>query len=120
MKHLILLLSLFVGILNISCTETIYVEILPEAATVTTISVYRWSVTHIDGTPYINAEGKITNKGTRNIKNIRVLISSNYGDTRMTRPSPGSLIVDEIGNWLVSGVPGTYIQSKAALFEEDD
>jgi len=105
-----------------SCSETIYIEI-PEdddfISTTCAISIYRWSVTHIDGTPYIEADGMITNRGPSNIKNIRIIVSSNYGDTRMTRPTPQALEVDEIGSWSVHSIPGTYIQSKAALFEED-
>ncbi len=122
MKHLSILFILMTALFQYSCSETIYIEI-PEdddfISTTCAISIYRWSVTHIDGTPYIEADGMITNRGPSNIKNIRIIVSSNYGDTRMTRPTPQALEVDEIGSWSVHSIPGTYIQSKAALFEED-
>jgi hypothetical protein len=122
MKHLSIPFILMTALFQYSCSETIYIEI-PEdddfISTTCAISIYRWSVTHIDGTPYIEADGMITNRGPSNIKNIRIIVSSNYGDTRMTRPTPQALEVDEIGSWSVHSIPGTYIQSKAALFEED-
>jgi hypothetical protein len=122
MKHLSIFIILITTLFQYSCSETIYIEI-PEdddfISTTCAISIYHWSVTHIDGTPYVEADGMITNRGPSNIKNIRIIVSSNYGDTRMTRPTPHALEVDEIGSWSVHSVPGTYIQSKAALFEED-
>jgi len=123
MKHLSILIIIVTSLFKFSCSETIYIEIPVEEYEPTTycaISIYRWSVTHIDGTPYIEADGMITNRGPSNIKNIRIIVSSNYGDTRLVRPTPQALEVDEIGSWHVYGVPGTYIQSKAALFDIDD
>ena len=117
MKNFIIFICF--GFFNLSCEKIVYVEIPPDISSTVTISVYHWSVTHREGTPYIEAEGKVTNKGPNNITNIRILISSNFGDTRMVRSSPQSLVVDEIGNWFIYNVPGTYIQSKAALYDED-
>ena len=122
MKHLSIPFILMTALFQYSCSETIYIEI-PEdddfISTTCAISIYRWSVTHIDGTPYIEADGMITNRGPSNITNIRIIVSSNYGDTRMTRPTPQALEVDEIGSWSIYSIPGTYIQSKAALFDID-
>ena len=124
MKHLSIPFILMTALFQYSCSETIYIEIPEEESeyvpnTTCAISIYRWSVTHIDGTPYVEADGMITNRGPDNIKNIRIIVSSNYGDTRMTRPSPQALEVDEIGSWSIYSIPGTYIQSKAALFDID-
>jgi hypothetical protein len=119
MKYLSLVFCILINLFNLSCEKIVYVEIPVEEFSRVTLSVYRWSVTHRDGTPYIDAEGKVSNKGPNNISNIRILVSSNFGDTRMTRSSPTALFVDEIGNWAISGVPGTYIQSKAALYDEN-
>ena len=123
-RHLILFV---VSLLLLSCqTERIvYIEPEPEPEqeeeeTYVSVSVVSWSVTHIGGTPYINASGRVKNHGPKNVKNVRVWISSNYGDTKIVRPTPSRLAVGEGGSWKVTSLEGTYIQDKYVTFDEEE
>jgi len=120
MKNILLLLT----VLLFSCTEKIYITEHyggeeEEPTSYVSVSVYQWSVSYnSDNDPIVTARGKVKNHGPNEVWNVRVLIGTNYGYTRIAFPDDNELSVGDIGDWTVTNLVGTYIKDKVPMYNE--
>ena len=107
--------------IGISCEKVVYIELPADESEgpYVTVSVYHYQVTYSDGDPYVSADGKVKNHGPGSIWSVRVLAQSNYGTSRIAPVNPSRLDVGEIGDWGVTGLQGTYVSDKVAMFDSD-
>lgn len=82
-----------------------------------TSSIVNSSTQYQNEIPYVSANGRITNYGPGIINNVRLLVTTNHGYSRITYCSPSTLNEEQSGNWSVSSIEGTYIKNRTIMFE---
>ena len=107
--------------IGVGCEKVVYIELPADESEgpYVTVSVYHFQVTYSDGDPYVSADGKVKNHGPGSIWSVRVLAQSNYGSSRISGVNPSRREVGEIGDWGVTGLQGTYVSDKVAMFDSD-
>ncbi len=102
--------------------KTVYVEVPveaePEEVILRTVkaNVTRTSNTTVNGVKYVTASGKVVNQGPGSVHSVRIVLTSDAGYSKTVSSSPSALAEDEWGDWSVSGLQGSYIKFKDALF----
>ncbi len=100
----------------IGCEKIVFVEVPIDNLPYVTSSIVSSSTKYQNGIPFVTAGGKIKNHGPGTIKNVRILVATNYGSSKMSFCSPSQLEEGGIGSWSVTRIEGTFIKNRSVLF----